>query len=77
MCIRDRYRDDSQEIILNLKSGKISYDYQDNEDLINWHKEKGLTVNEYTSRSTFGEYTLDRLNETIDKIKACLLYTSK
>lgn len=68
------YRDDSQEIILNLKSGKISYDYQDNEDLINWHKEKGLTVNEYTSRSTFGEYTLDRLNETIDKIKANKIY---
>lgn len=64
------YRDDSKEIILNLKSGRISYDYEDNDDLIKWHKEKGLPVNEYTSRSTFGEYTKDRLNETINKIKA-------
>lgn len=64
------YRHDSKELILNLKSGRISYDYQDNDDLINWHKEKGLPVNEYTSRSTFGEYTRDRLEETIDKIKA-------
>lgn len=62
------YRADSEHIILNLKSGRISYNYQDNDDLINWHKEKGLPVNEYTSRPAFGEYTRDRLNDTLEKI---------
>ncbi len=68
------YRDDSNEIILNLKTGRISYNYQDNDDLINWHKEKGLPIEEYTSRPVFGEYTRDRLKDTLDEINANVIH---
>lgn len=64
------YRDDSHDLILNLKTRKISYDYQNNDDLANWLKEKGKEEPVYTSRATFGEYTRDRLDESMSKIGA-------
>lgn len=64
------YREDSDEIILNLKTRKISYDYQNNDDLANWLEEKDLPVNDYTSRNTFGIYTSDRLKDTLKTLGA-------
>ncbi len=64
------YREDSDDLILNLKTRKISYDYQNNDDLANWLKDKGREEPVYTSRATFGEYTKDRLDESMSKIGA-------
>lgn len=64
------YREDSDEIILNLKTRKISYDYQNNDDLANWLKEKNMPINDYTSRNVFGIYTRDRLEDTLEKLNA-------
>lgn len=64
------YREESDEIILNLKTRKISYDYQNNDDLANWLEDKNLPMNDYTSRNVFGIYTSDRLADTLNKLKA-------
>lgn len=64
------YREESEDVILNLKTRKISYDYQNNDDLANWHEENNKPEPVYTSRSAFGEYTRDRLEKTIVKTKA-------
>lgn len=68
------YREDADDLILNLKTRKISYNYQDNDDLAKWLKEKGKEEKEYTSRAVFGEYTRDRLEEDIKKIDANKIY---
>ena len=36
------YREDSDEVILNLKTRKISYNYEDNDDLARWLEENDL-----------------------------------
>lgn len=64
------YREDSHDLILNLKTRKISYDYQNNDDLANWLNETNRAEPVYTSRATFGEYTSDRLERTIQNTKA-------
>lgn len=64
------YRNDSDLLILNLKTRKISYDYQNNDDLADWIEEKRRPVVDYNSRKTFGEYTSDRLEESIRKTGA-------
>ncbi|MDO5061539.1 MAG: FAD/NAD(P)-binding protein [Peptostreptococcaceae bacterium] len=64
------YREESEDVILNLKTRKISYDYQNNDDLANWHQENDRPEPVYTSRSAFGEYTRDRLEKTIANTKA-------
>ncbi len=64
------YTNDSDHILLNLKTRKISYNYEDNDDLYNWLEEEGREIKEYTSRSTFGEYTRSRLKDTMEKIGA-------
>ena len=35
------YRQDSDELLLNLKTRKISYDYENNDDLAEWLQENG------------------------------------
>lgn len=64
------YRMDSDNLIVNLKTRKISYDYQNNDDFANWHLENNKKEIDYPTRSTFGKYTKDRLEETIKKTKA-------
>lgn len=68
------YRDDTDTLLLNLKTRKISYDYENNDDLADWHKETGRTPDEYTARAVFGEYTSDRLDETLKKLDANRIY---
>lgn len=64
------YRDDSDGLLLNLKTRKISYDYENNDDLAEWLQANGEPVNEYTSRRRFGLYTSARLAESMEKIGA-------
>lgn len=64
------YREDAEDLILNLKTRKISYDYQNNDDLANWLQEKNRKEPVYTSRAMFGEYTRDRLLRTMANTKA-------
>lgn len=64
------YRKDSKEVLLNLKTRKISYNYEDNDDLANWHLDNNLHIKEYTSRSSFGDYTQDRLRSSMEAIGA-------
>ena len=68
------YREDSPELLLNLKTRKISYNYQDNDDLYNWLRENKLDIEEYTSRSLFGQYTRDRLMASLKNIGANIIY---
>lgn len=64
------YRKDSDQIILNLKTRKISYDYQNNDDFANWLVSKNMPLNDYTSRNIFGIYTSDRLDDTLKALGA-------
>lgn len=68
------YRDDSSEVILNLKTPKISYNYQDNDDLKHWLTDTGRPVKQYTDRATFGEYLRDRVNRDMEKLGAKAVY---
>lgn len=64
------YREDSDELILNLKTNKISYDYENNDDFTDWINQKKLPLNDYSSRKLFGSYTKDRLESTLNNIGA-------
>lgn len=64
------YRDDSDRLILNLKTNMLSYDYENNSDFVTWFKENNRDIPEYASRSDFGLYTRDRLKKTLEKIQA-------
>lgn len=68
------YREDTPTLLLNLKTRKISYDYENNDDLLHWHQETGRDIQEYTSRRAFGAYTTDRLEATLKKLQARKIY---
>ncbi|MGO4988236.1 FAD/NAD(P)-binding protein [Gallicola sp. Sow4_E12] len=67
------YRMDSDEVILNLKTRKISYNYEDNDDLARWLEENDLQEPVYTPRNVFGVYMKSRMEDTAKKIQANLM----
>src|SRR5699024_4762134 len=64
------YREDSDKLILNLKTRMLSYNYENNDDFFDWFNENKLNIPEYASRSDFGLYTKDRLEQTLKDINA-------
>lgn len=64
------YRDDSLDLILNLKTDKLSYDYEKVEDFKAWYEEQNREFPGYSPRAVFGEYTRDRMNDTIENTGA-------
>lgn len=64
------YREDSEHLILNLKTRMLSYDYENTDDFYDWFNENKIDVPEYASRCKFGLYTRDRLEETLKSINA-------
>lgn len=68
------FGEDAEELILNLKTNKISYDYRNLKDLGEWYVENNLKKTEYPSRSTFGKYMSSRLDETIKNTNANVIY---
>ncbi len=67
------YREDSEKVLLNLKTKKISYDYEKPEDFYNWHIENNIPVVDYASRARFGNYTNDRLASTLKYLNANII----
>lgn len=67
------YREDSEKAILNLKTRKISYNYEDNDDLANWLKENNREEPVYTSCPVFGEYTRSRMKSSAEAMNAELI----
>lgn len=63
------YRKDSDHLIVNLKTPKISYDFTDNPDFGRWFEERGQAAPEYASRQAFGEYMCQRLEKSLAKIQ--------
>lgn len=64
------YREDTEKLILNLRTEKISYDYRDLKDLGKWYRERNLKEPLYPSRPRFGRYMKSRLAETIENTGA-------
>ena len=69
------YRDDSEDLILNLKTPKLSYDYEKIGDFKRWYEEQDRELSEYSPRSVFGEYTKDRLENTIKNVGANKIFS--
>lgn len=69
------YREDTDHVLLNLKTRKISYNYKDNDDLMKWLEENNRPVKEYTDRSTFGEYLRSRSSEDMEKLGAKKIFS--
>lgn len=67
------YREDSEELLLNLKTRKFGYDYENVDDFGEWHVENNLEEVDYASRPIFGKYTKDRLLKTVENTKANLI----
>lgn len=67
------YRTDTKDLILNLKTRKISYNYQDNDDLAHWLEDQKQSIPVYTPRTVFGEYTKSRLMDTLNSIGANII----
>lgn len=70
------FRKDSDEILINLKKHMISYDYENIKDFDNWLEEKGYSFGEYVPRHIFGQYTQDRLEDTMDRLNSNKLMTT-
>lgn len=68
------FREDSEELILNLRIDKISYDYRDLKDLGKWYGENNFEKPEYPSRSTFGRYMKSKLDKTVENTNANVIY---
>ena len=68
------FAEDAEELILNLKTNKISYDYRNLKDLGEWYEENNLVKPEYPSRNTFGKYMRSRLDETLKKTNANVIH---
>lgn len=69
------YREDSHDLILNLKTPMLSYDYERVEDFKDWYDEQERDYPEYSPRAVFGEYTKDRLEDTIEKTGANKIFS--
>lgn len=67
------YRDDSKHLLLNLKTRKLSYDYENNDDLADWLDDEGIEKPVYTPRPIFGEYTKSRMKESAKNFEANLI----
>lgn len=68
------FREDSEELILNLRTDKISYDYRDLKDLGKWYRENNFKNPEYPSRARFGRYMKSRLDKTVENTNANVIY---
>ncbi len=68
------FREDSEKLILNLRTNKISYDYRELEDLGVWYREKDLERPDYPSRPVFGRYMKEKLQDTIEATAANVIY---
>ena len=58
------FRNDSDEILINVKRDSISYDYENMDDFHNWIEENKITDEDYVPRNLFGKYTSIRLEES-------------
>lgn len=73
------FREDSDELLLNLRINNISFDYENLDDFKNWLISKGYPLKEYVPRYLFGLYTHHRLKETMKinpKDTVCIIGTS-
>ena len=68
------YREDSEGLILNLKTNKISYDYRKLKDLGDWYVENNLEKPVYPSRASFGRYMSSRLEKTLKNTNANIIH---
>ena len=68
------YREDTEGLILNLKTNKISYDYRKLKDLGDWYVENDSKKPEYPSRATFGKYMTSRLEKTLKNTNANIIH---
>lgn len=68
------YKEDSHQLIVNLKTPKITYDFTKGDDFVSWYKEQGKPVPEYASRDEFGQYMKSRLMATMEKFGAIAHY---
>ncbi len=68
------FRSDSDEILVNVKRNKISYDYENMDDFHNWIKENEITNEEYVPRNLFGKYTSQMLKKTLKNLNANIFY---
>lgn len=64
------FREDSDQILINLNKEKISFDYENLKDFKDWLDKKGYSYGRYVPRHIFGLYTRDRLKGTMKKIDA-------
>lgn len=64
------FREDSDELLLNLRVDNISFDYENLNDFKQWLENKGVLYSEYVPRHIFGLYTQDRLKEAMKSINA-------
>lgn len=67
------YREDSNHLLLNLKTRKLSYDYENNDDLADWLDSEGIEKPVYTPRPVFGDYTKSRMNASAKNFEANLI----
>ncbi|WP_300409238.1 FAD/NAD(P)-binding protein [Lagierella sp.] len=69
------YREDSRDLILNLKTDKLSYDYEKVEDFKDWYDENDKEYPGYSPRAVFGQYTKDRMEETVKNTGANKIFS--
>lgn len=68
------FRNDSDEILINVKRDSISYDYENMDDFHNWIEENKITDEDYVPRNLFGKYTSIRLEESLNNFGANVFY---
>lgn len=68
------FREDSDEILINVKRNKISYDYENMKDFNDWIIENEITNEEYVPRNLFGKYSSKRLENTLKNLNANIFY---
>ncbi|MGO4928091.1 FAD/NAD(P)-binding protein [Fundicoccus sp. Sow4_F4] len=69
------FREQSVHALNNSRSHTISYDFEDEEDFVNWLKIEGLEVPEFTSRKLFGDYLNARTQALVSELGASVIET--
>ena len=70
------FSEQSPEALINSRTIKISYDYENLEDFHDWLEEKhpGVSVPDYVPRSVYGDYNYERTMDLIARLSANTIY---
>lgn len=62
------FREDSNDVLINVRSFQVSFDLDEPNDFVNYLKEKKSKYGEYVPRHVYGQYLFDRTNQLIEKM---------